>query len=44
MPAGKLWCFHKVQERFGPDASYVVVGDGQEEEWAAGQVRWQRPD
>ena len=36
---GKLWCFQQIEARFGPLAAYTAIGDGDEERWAAGEVR-----
>lgn len=33
--SGKETCFEKVKQRFGERCTYVVVGDGQDEELAA---------
>jgi hypothetical protein len=37
--AGKESCFERIVSRFGRKCTYVVVGDGQDEEAAAKQVR-----
>jgi hypothetical protein len=36
---GKESCFERIVSRFGRKCTYVVVGDGQDEEAAAKQVR-----
>jgi hypothetical protein len=36
--AGKESCFERIVSRFGRKCTYVVVGDGQDEEAAAKQV------
>ena len=37
--AGKDACFERIQNRFGRKSTYVVIGDGKEEEMASKQVR-----
>jgi len=37
--AGKESCFERIVSRFGRKCTYVVVGDGRDEEAAAKQVR-----
>lgn len=36
---GKESCFERIVSRFGKKVTYVVIGDGREEEFAAKQVR-----
>jgi len=36
---GKESCFERIVSRFGRKCTYVVVGDGRDEEAAAKQVR-----
>jgi len=36
---GKESCFERIVSRFGRKCTYVVVGDGRDEETAAKQVR-----
>ena len=38
MNAGKESCFERIVSRFGRKCTYVVVGDGRDEESAAKQV------
>ena len=38
--AGKESCFERVVSRFGKKCTYVVVGDGRDEEAAAKQMTW----
>jgi hypothetical protein len=38
--AGKEQCFDRIISRFGRKCTYVVVGDGRDEEHAAKQVRF----
>lgn len=35
---GKESCFERIVSRFGTNITYVVIGDGKDEEHAAGQV------
>nr|CAD89531.1 eyes absent protein [Dugesia japonica] len=37
---GKESCFERISSRFGRKSTYVVVGDGKDEETAARQVNW----
>lgn len=37
---GKAACFARIAARFGPDARFVVIGDGCEEAAAARALRW----
>lgn len=37
---GKESCFERIVSRFGRKCTYVVIGDGQDEEAAAKQVRY----
>lgn len=37
-PTGKESCFERIVSRFGPNITYVVIGDGRDEEHAASQV------
>lgn len=37
--SGKESCFERIVTRFGRKCTYVVVGDGQDEEAAAKQVK-----
>ena len=37
--SGKESCFERVVSRFGRKCTYVVVGDGRDEETASKQVR-----
>lgn len=39
---GKESCFERIVSRFGKKVTYVVIGDGREEEFAAKQVRPRR--
>ena len=41
---GKESCFERILSRFGRKCTYVVVGDGRDEEAAAKQVRLKRGD
>lgn len=36
--AGKESCFERIVSRFGKKVTYVVIGDGRDEEFAAKQV------
>lgn len=36
--AGKESCFERIISRFGKKVTYVVIGDGRDEEFAAKQV------
>lgn len=36
--AGKESCFERIVSRFGKKVTYVVIGDGRDEEMAAKQV------
>lgn len=36
--AGKESCFERILSRFGKKVTYVVIGDGRDEEFAAKQV------
>ena len=38
--AGKESCFERIATRYGSKCTYVVVGDGRDEETAAKQVQW----
>ena len=38
-PSGKESCFERIVSRFGRKCTYVVVGDGRDEEAASKQVR-----
>jgi hypothetical protein len=38
--AGKESCFERIVSRFGKKCTYVVVGDGRDEEAAAKQMTW----
>lgn len=38
--AGKDSCFERIASRFGRKCTYVVVGDGRDEELAAKQLNW----
>lgn len=38
---GKESCFERIVSRFGTNITYVVIGDGKDEEHAAGQVNKQ---
>lgn len=37
--AGKESCFERIVSRFGKKVTYVVIGDGRDEEFAAKQVK-----
>lgn len=37
---GKESCFERIVSRFGRKCTYVVIGDGQDEEAAAKQVNY----
>lgn len=37
--AGKESCFERIISRFGKKVTYVVIGDGRDEEFAAKQVK-----
>ena len=37
--AGKETCFERISNRFGKKCTYVVVGDGRDEEMASKQVK-----
>lgn len=39
--AGKESCFERIVSRFGKKVTYVVIGDGRDEEFAAKQVQVQ---
>ncbi len=41
--AGKESCFERIVSRFGRKCTYVVVGDGRDEEAASKQVRETSP-
>jgi len=36
---GKETCFERISNRFGKKCTYVVVGDGRDEEMASKQVK-----
>lgn len=38
--AGKESCFERIVSRFGKKVTYVVIGDGRDEEFAAKQVKF----
>lgn len=38
--AGKESCFERISQRFGRKCTYVVIGDGRDEEAAAKQMNW----
>lgn len=40
---GKESCFERIVSRFGTNITYVVVGDGKDEEHAASQVNMLSP-
>lgn len=41
---GKESCFERIIARFGKKVTYVVIGDGRDEEFAAKQVQYQHLD
>lgn len=41
-PTGKESCFERIVSRFGKKVTYVVIGDGRDEEIAAKQVTVER--
>ena len=43
LPSGKESCFERIVSRFGKKVTYVVIGDGRDEEFAAKQVSPERP-
>ncbi|KAG2460480.1 EYA3 protein, partial [Polypterus senegalus] len=40
---GKESCFERIMSRFGKKVTYVVIGDGRDEEFAAKQVTFLFP-